>query len=154
MKRVELAQALGIHPRTLDKFIEEGMPVRVRGRGGRPSEYEEAEARAWLAVRNDVTPEDDAPDGRRAQREGWRVALLEQTFKARQRKLIPAEERDAAWAGETARIAAIVESWRTSLAPDALSVALKDGPGGVERLLAAKVDEVLRELAGLPMEER
>lgn len=56
----ELLQRLGIAERTLHSWIAQGMPVKVHGRGGRPSFYDALDVMAWRMERQEDDTEGQA----------------------------------------------------------------------------------------------
>jgi len=150
LTRVELARALGCNPRTIPKWQEEGLPVALRGRGGRPSRYDETEVRAWLGARAEVAKGEGSLDWsqERARKEHWQALLAEQLHKARERELLPRTEVEKAWGGEVAAVRAKLLAWRTTLSDRITRAATLEGERGVERVLDEAVREVLGELAG------
>jgi len=146
--RRELAKRLGCNARTIAKWIEEGLPVAKRGRGGRPSKYDEAAVRAWIEVREEAA-RSNAPDlmASRARKELAQAVEAEQRVAIRAGKLIPIEEVDRIWSGQVAAVRARLLAWPTALADRLHRVAALEGAAGVERVLQEIVYDALRELA-------
>lgn len=126
------------------------MPVAQRGRGGRPSQYDEAEVRKWLDARNKKS---EAGNGKlnlfeeRAEKERWQGLLAQQTYLTRQRELLPAREVEKAWAAEVTAVRTKLLSWATTLADQVHRVSTLEGLPGVERVLQDAVRDVLLELS-------
>lgn len=145
LTRLELAAALGCDPRTIAKWLEEGLPVLSRGRGGRPSRYDEAKAKSWLAARNAAAAAGEHLDlaHERARKEHFQALLAEQLHKTRSGELIPRVDAVRDWG-------AIVAAIRTKLL--AFPVAVSDQAGrahtlqGVTGLQAALMDAICRDL--------
>lgn len=155
LTRRQLAQALGCGPRSVEKWLEEGMPVAQRGRGGRPSLYSEHDVAEWLEARNGAAAS-SAPGGggplnpaqEKARRDHWQSVLAEQTYRTRKGELLPAAEAEKRWSAEVGAARAKFLSLPTTL-PDRLHrAAVLEGVRGVERLLREAIHEVLRELSG------
>ena len=166
LTRLEVAYRLGVNPQTVTKWIDEGLPVAERGKGRRPSRYEEASVRRWVAAREKAI-EGQRPGGRapggdgdapnliasRARKELAQAIEAEQRVALRAGKLIPVEEVDRLWSGQVAAMRARLLTWQTALSDRVHRVALTEGPTGVERVLLDATYDVLRELAGgAPME--
>jgi phage terminase Nu1 subunit (DNA packaging protein) len=161
LTRLEVAYRLGVNPQTVTKWIEEGLPVAERGRGRRPSRYEEASVRRWVAAREKAI-EGQRPGGRapggdgdapnliasRARKELAQAIEAEQRVALRAGKLIPVEEVDKLWSGQVAAIRARLLSWPTALSDRLHRVAVIEGPPGVERVLFEATHDALRELSG------
>lgn len=147
--RLELARALNYNPRTLQKFEEEGMPVEVRGRGGRPSQYDENKVRQWIAAR-----QKQSGDGgklnlfeERAEKEKWQGLLAQQTYLTRQRELLPRLEVEKAWNAQVVAMRTRMLAWPTTIADHIGRAHTLDGVPGIERVLQEAVHDVLLELA-------
>lgn len=148
--RQELAQLLGVNPRTVAKLLEEGMPVARRGRGGRPSLYDPAKCLEWKDARDQVaglTPANLVAQ-ERARRERAQAMLAEQMLAMRAGKLVDIDEVTRRWAAEIAGARAVILQSYTVAADRVFAAAQQDGLAGVERELKALAHEVLRELAG------
>lgn len=161
LTRLEVAYRLGVNPQTVTKWIEEGLPVAERGKGRRPSRYEESSVRRWVAAREKAI-EGQRPGGRapggdgdapnliasRARKELAQAIEAEQRVALRAGKLIPVEEVDKLWSGQVAAVRARLLSWPTALSDRLHRVAVTEGPAGVERVLFELTHDALRELAG------
>lgn len=155
LTRPELAHALNLNPRTIQKLQEEGLPVEVPGNGGRPSQYNESNVRKWLEARN----KKESGNGKlnlfeeRAEKERWQGLLAQQTYLTRQRELLPAREVEKAWAAEVTAVRAKLLAWATTLADKVHRTSTLEGLPGVERVLQEEVRNVLLELAEPPKEQ-
>lgn len=154
---MQLAEALGCNVRTLAKWLEEGMPVVRRGRGGRASLYDEVEVRAWLEAREEAARGEEGPlvlEHERALKEHWLALVNKQTYLTRERQLIPAAEVEVALSRERDAVRAKVLSIYTTRADRLHRIATLEGVAGVEEELRQIGHEVLRELAEPPEDEK
>lgn len=154
LTRRELAGVLGVHMQTVTKWERDGMPIAERGRKGKPSTYSEPAVRAWLQQREEAARAAAAGDGpildlaqERARKERWQGLLAEQTFKAREKELLPRVEVEKLWSAEVAAVRAKLLALPTTLADRLHRAATLEGVLGVERILHEAVRETLRELA-------
>ena len=152
LTRLELAAAMKVSPRTVAKWLEEGMPVDERGRGGRASRYRLKDVKAWATAYEKAASGKGRPMdalAARAERDRWQAALAEQTHQLRARHLLPAAEVEAAWAKTLVALRAHLLALPVAL-PDRLErVARLEGVTGVERELEAAIHSALRELGEL-----
>lgn len=146
MTRLQLASRLRKDPRTIAKWLEEGLPVARRGRGGRPSLYDAKSVRAWVA-RRETTANGEPVARERDRRDRAQALLAEQLHDLRARRLLPVEEVERVWVAEVAAVRAIILASYTTHADRVHRAATLDGLAGVERELKALAYEVLRELA-------
>lgn len=125
------------------------MPVTTRGRGGRPSRYDEKIVRAWLAAREESAKPNGLVDvaKERARRERAQATLAEQTFLMRQRELLPRAEVEKIWAAEIAAVRTMLLASYTTHADRVFRAGTLEGLSGVEGALKDIANEVLRELA-------
>ena len=154
--RPDIAYRLGVSPQTIAKWTEEGLPVAVRGKGRRPSKYEESSVRRWVAAHKHDTDSSAHTDSQtpnltvaRARKELAQAVEAEQRVALRAGKLIPIEEVDKLWSHQVAAIRTRLLIWPTALADRIHRVAALEGPAGVERVLLAAAHDALRELAGV-----
>lgn len=153
MDRRELAAALNVHPITISKWQDEGLPVAHRGGKGRASRYNLTDVQAWRAARDAEAAKGDGPLDpvqERAKKERWQALLAEQTFKARERELLPKAEVEKAWSAEVAAVRAILLALPTALSDRVHRASTRDGVVGVERELHVGIRDALRELAAPP----
>lgn len=155
LTRLELAAALGCDPRTIAKWLELGLPVARRGRGGRASRYDEAACRAWKTARDEDSHRAGAldPIQERAKRERAQALLAEQMFEVRAKRLLSADDVERVWQAEIAGARALILSSYTGASDRVYRAATTDGLAGVERELRALAHAVLRELARRTSEE-
>lgn len=148
--RRELARRLDCDARTISKWQDEGLPVATRGRGGRPSLYDEATVRAWLLARDEAVQH--APDlmVSRARKELAQAIEAEQRVAIKAHQLIAIDEVDRIWSAQVTAIRARLLAWPTAHADRLHRVAALEGAAGVERALQEIVYDALRELAAAP----
>lgn len=149
--RRDLAARLGVHMQTVTKWEHDGLPTARRGRRGKPSLYNEAACRAWLEAREQAAESDPIDVAReRARKERAQARLAEQTYAARAKTLLPADEVDRLWTTELmaarAKFLALPQAYADRLAR---AVTLR-GVAGAEAAIRDMVEEVLRELAAGP----
>jgi len=134
---------------TVTKWEQDGMPIAERGRKGRPSRYSESAVRAWQDAREEAAKTSGHVDvaQQRARKELAQAVLAEQTFKLRQRELLPRADVERVWGGEVAAVRAIILASYTSQADRIHRIATLEGVGGVETALKELAHEILRQLA-------
>lgn len=146
----QLAVAFVVHPRTIAKFMDEGMPVAKRGRGGRPSMFDLAVCTAWKEAREQLPADDGGPvdlTRERARKERAQALLAEQLYAVRSGKLVSTADVEKAWQAEIAAARSVILSSYTTAADKVFRAATTDGLAGVERELKAIAYGVLRELS-------
>ncbi|MGE0042400.1 MAG: hypothetical protein AB7H88_08200 [Vicinamibacterales bacterium] len=149
LTRLELAEALkgelptGPHPVSISKWVQQGMPVAERGRGGRPSRYVLADVRAWLQRRAQAAAGGAATDVAQERARYFRLQAdkTDLDVRKRQGELVDVREVEERWA---AIVAAVRE--RILSLP---SAALQQGiiPPEREDALVVLCDEALTDLA-------
>jgi len=146
--RLELAKRLQCNPQTIVKWVEEGLPVERRGKGGRASKYDMAKARAWVQAREDAARQ-QGPDFAvsRARKELAQAIEAEQRVAMRAGKLIAIEDVDRIWSAQVAAVRSRLLSLPTALSDRLHRAAALDGVVGVERMLLDAVHGALRELS-------
>lgn len=149
--RREVAETLGVHMATITGWERQGLPIVKRGGRGRPSRYDLEAVRAWLAARDQAARKAVAgpldPVQEKAARDHWQAELAEQTYKIRQKVLLPADEVERAWSAEVAAVRSKLLALPTTFADRLHRAATLEGLAGVERVLQAAVHDVLRQLA-------
>jgi phage terminase Nu1 subunit (DNA packaging protein) len=147
--RRELAKLLDVHPQTVVKWEQSGMPIAAPGRKGKATRYRETDVRQWLAARESAAKESGVVDlaRDRSRKERAQAILAEQAFSLRARNLLPRDEVEKAWGTEVAAVRTKLLSWPTTLAARVHRVATLEGEPGVERVLQEAVLDVLRELS-------
>lgn len=147
--RRELADRLTVHPMTVTKWEQAGLPVADRGRKGRPSRYDEAAVRAWLAAReaqakssgvNDVALE-------RARKERAQALEAEQRIAIKAKEFVPVADVEKAWTAEVQAVRTAILATYTTKADQMHRIALTEGVAGVEAFLKELAHDLLRELA-------
>lgn len=152
LTRRELAAKFNVHMSAVTKWERAGMPLAYRGRKGKPSRYREADVRAWLDQREAKAAESSNPNHvdvvvERARKERAQAVLAEQTYAARQRQLLPAEDVERAWAAEVQAVRTSILATYTTQADRIHRIATLEGVGGVEAVLKELAHELLRELS-------
>lgn len=148
LSRRELATRMRVHMMTVTKWERDGLPIAHRGRRGKASYYRESEVRAWLAAREakaNGSHHDVAQQ--RARKELAQAIEAEQRVAVRAGALVAREEVERAWAAEVAAVRTILLAWPSTLADRLHTVALTEGPVGIETTLVEAVHDLLRELA-------
>ena len=145
--RLELARRLRCDPRTICKWQEEGLPVARRGRGGRASLYDVPTVRAWRRLREAAAAKEPALAASRARQANAQAAESEQRVATRARQLIAIEDVERIWSDQVIAVRARALALPAALADRLLRIGVTEGAAGIERLLQAAVDEMLRELA-------
>lgn len=160
LTRVELAAELSkdgrrVTPLNVTKWLEDGLPVAIRGKGGRPSRYRLADVRAWLDAR-DQAPAASASDfqAARIRKELAQAAEAEQRVAQRAGRLLAVEDVEKTWTSMVAAARARLLALPTSLADRLCRLAVTDGVAAVEAELERAVYEALRELAGGEVEKK
>jgi len=163
LTRQELAYRLGVNPQTVTKWIEEGLPVAARGKGRRPSRYEEASVRRWVAAHEKATDGRAPTSGAgskpangvatnlveaRARKELAQAVEAEQRVAIRAAKLIPIEDVDQIWSTQVAAVRARLLAIPVALTDRVLRVGALEGAAAAERALQEAIYEALRELSG------
>lgn len=147
--RKVLAARLNVHMQTITVWERQGLPIYERGRRGRPSTYLESQVRAWQAAREQAAKANGHVDvaQERARKERAQAVLAEQTFQARSRQLLPADEVERRWTAEVQATRTKILATYTTQADRVHRAAILEGVPGVERVLKAIAYELLRELS-------
>lgn len=148
LTRRQLADRLGKHPMTVTKWEQDGLPVAVRGRRGRPSLYDPTAVSAWCQARDEAAKQ-QAPDllVARARKELAQAIEAEQRVAIRAGKLIAIEDVDRIWSAQVAAVRAQLLAIPTALADRLHRVAALEGVVGIETVLVDAMHAALRELA-------
>lgn len=151
LTRRELAEAMHVVMMTVTKWEARGMPVLERGRPGKPSYYDLEACEQWKAAVEEQAKSTGTIDvaQERALRERAQAALANQTFQIRSGELLPRVEVERQWEAEILAVRTKLLQIAPTFAERVYQAAITDGIPGVERLLGACVDEVLRELSGV-----
>lgn len=153
--RKDLARRLDCHEQTISKWIDAGLPVEKRGRGGRASLYDVAKARAWKDAHEAAQAE--APDlmVSRARKELAQAIEAEQRVAIRAKTLVHVDEVERAWSAHVAGVRARLLSIPTALSDRLARAAAIDGVAGIEKILQETMYQVLTELvSGAPAVKR
>jgi len=147
--RLQLAKHLKHLPRTISKWQEEGLPVARRGRGGRPSLYDEPAVRAWVEAR-EAAAQTQAPTFMisRSRKELAQALEAEQRVALRSGTLLAAADVDRTWSAEVAAVRARLLAIPTAWSDRLHRAGALGGAAGIEALLVEAIYQVLRELAG------
>jgi phage terminase Nu1 subunit (DNA packaging protein) len=136
---------------TVTKWEGDGLPVLERGRKGKPSFYDIEAVRNWLGQRDEAAKQNGTVDvaQERARRERAQAVLAEQTFQMRSKELLPRVEVERVWEAEVIAVRTRLLAIPPTFADRVYQAAIGEGIGGVERVLAESVNDVLRELTGV-----
>lgn len=147
--RRELAALHNVHPMSVLKWEQAGMPCAEVGRRGSPSLYSPTDVKAWLAAREQKARTGDVVDltAARARKEQADAELKEQALKARAGKLVEASDVEATMDQMVTAIRTRLLAMPASAAERVARAAAKGGADGVEVILDAAVAQVLKELA-------
>jgi hypothetical protein len=134
---------------TVTKWERAGLPIAEQGRLGKPSRYAEAAVRAWLDSREVEARRSGVAEvsTERARKERAQALLAEQSYEARSRSLLPADEVERVWSAEVAAVRTAILASYTTQADAVHRAGVLDGVGGVERELKRIALELLRELS-------
>ena len=152
--RPQLALAFGKDARTIAKWLEEGLPVARRGKGGRPSLYHVRDCVTWVLARelHARAPQQvgDAtglqPQLEHALLERRKREEIELKLQVRRGELVEIAAVRAEYADIATTVKARLRAIPTAVA-DQMIAAAAVGPVAVRQLLAARIDQALRELA-------
>lgn len=152
LTRRQLSELLGVHMQTVTKWEHEGLPVALRGRRGRASQYKASDVREWLAAREAAKQADAVAGGldvaqERAKKERWQARLAEQTYMVRARQLLPAVDVEKVWAARVSAARNVLLAAVASHSDTIYRAATVEGVAGVERELKSLVYASLHELA-------
>ena len=147
--RRELAELLEVHQMTVTKWEQAGMPVAVRGRRGKPSEYDEAEVLKWLQARDEASSNGNGIDliRARAEKEHWQGQKARLEYEKGLGQLLPRDDVEKAWLAEITAARAVLLAIPTTYADPIHRAAVNEGVAGVERELKRASREVLTELS-------
>lgn len=154
--RRELAGILGVHPITVKKWEDQGLPVAERGARGIASKYSVRQVRAWHAARGASPESQEMPTdsiGIKARKEHFQTLLAQQKFEERAKRLIPIHEVERAWSMIVVAVRSKLLALPQTLSDKLYREATLHGLEGVERALDESVRDVLRELAGVNEDE-
>lgn len=150
--RLQLGKIFGKNPRTIAKWLEEGLPVAVRGRGGKSSLYPIPQCVQWVFKRELAALGGDKPGGElqplqeRARLDRVRREELELKMEVRRGELMPCDQVAMEFADIANAVKARMRRIPDSIADRLIAVASR-GPAPVKGLLLGEIDDALRELA-------
>lgn len=149
--RPVLAQTLGVNVRTVSKWQDDGLPVAVLGRGGRPSLFSLKAGQAFKAAREDHQKKAGLVDvaQERARRERAQAELIEQTHAVRAGKLLAAEELWPRLSGRIAAARTKLLAIPTGFAAQIAQAFNLEGQDGIERVVRMAIEDALAELSGM-----
>ena len=146
--RSQFAAMMGVNPRTVTKWAEDQMPCAFHGRGGQSSRFSVPDCVKWyiareVQARTGGGGDDISPAAELAKLNRKRTEELELRLQVRRGQLVEA----SAVVHEYVDLAIAVKS-RIRAVPDAVADQLAGlTPQEIKRLLLAKLDDALRELA-------
>jgi len=143
VNRRQLAALLGTHEDSVTDFARRGMPVLERGGPGIEGTYDAVAALAWWREKKVGSPE-----AARAKREIAQARLAEQTFAARERRLLPSDEVAGAWSVALSGFKNAILAVPIAEEARLTRAALEGGERAVETELDAIARQLLTELAG------
>lgn len=150
--RSELADRLGVNPRTIGKWMAEGMPVLSPGRGRQPTRFDLAAARDWRQARDETSRAERAEFERiRARRELAQAIEAEQRVSLRAARLIRAEDADRVWREQVTTIRRRLLRFPARVTPGLVDASRRFGAAGIEASLERDIHRLLCELAGVPV---
>lgn len=148
--RRELAEKLAVHMQTVTKWEQAGMPIEEPGRRGRASLYDLAAVQKWRRQREKDAQQNGTVDltRERARKERAQALVAEQTLAVRAGELVPRSQVEEVWTAEIAAVRAKLLAWPSTLSDRVSRAGELEGFAGVEKSLAAAVEELLLELSG------
>lgn len=148
--RPQLAKVFSKDPRTIAKWLEEGLPVARRGRGGRPSLYSLPHCIKWMLARElegrETSTEHLSATDERALLDRRRREELELKLQVRRGELVEVSAVRAEYADLAVAVKARLRAIPDAIA-DQIAAAASAGPASAKALLLARIDDALRELA-------
>jgi phage terminase Nu1 subunit (DNA packaging protein) len=99
ISRQQLAVMLDVHPVTITKWQDDGMPVAKRGARGRPSLYDPAAVQAWRTAKEQAARSTDVVslEQERARMARADALLKEQQYARRTGELVPLAGVERRW---------------------------------------------------------
>ena len=147
--RSDLARLHGVTKKATEQWERSGLAAVSKGRRGIESTFDLDEVARWLQARDDQQKSRGSVDlvRDRARREAAQAQLIEQTFKARSRELLPRDEVRRLWSAEVGAVRAKLLALPQMHADRVARAGTLKGVAGVEAELKAIVLDVLRDLA-------
>ena len=148
LTRREAAKLVGVHQDTLSRLLNGVLAPAVLARSGRGGalRLSRPAIEVYVAVQRESRPLD--PQQERARRDRAQALIGEQTYAARARELLPADEVARVWSAHIQAVRTKLLSWPATLT-DQLHRASRGagGPAAIERVLVVAIREVLIELS-------
>ena len=136
----QIADLLGVAPKTVVEWQEQGLPIAVRGKPGVPSEYEAADCVRWLVEREVKKVQGEKPQDRLARVQADKIEL---ELAEKRGLLLPADQIEPKL---RAAVIAAREMWRNEparLAREVPGKPIKE----IEELLAGSYEAFLVKLS-------
>lgn len=145
LNKQELLEILNISRSSLNNYIAEGLPVAIRGKQGRASQYKLEDVQAWLASKNKQSPEaTEDMTAARLRKLQAEASLAELELQKERGELIEIAEVAKQLADAFARVRAKLLTIPTKTSG---LVYASDSQREVQKLLDDAVREVLEELS-------
>lgn len=148
--RQQLAVIFAVDPRTIAKWLDEGLPVAARGRGGKASLYPIPACVQWVVKRERARVTEEAkalsPAQERAALDRVRREELELKMQVRRGELVEVDQVAREFADAANAVKARLRRIPDAVA-DRLVAQASRGPAPVKALLLVEIDDALRELA-------
>jgi len=146
--RPQLSKIFGKDARTIARWVEDGLPCEVKGRGGRPSMFSLPECVQWVIARELQAQGDEeagelSPALEMAKLNRKRREELELRLQVRRGELVEVGKVQAEFAGLGVAVKARIRSVPDAIADQVVGVP----PAVARRLMLARLDDALRELA-------
>jgi len=136
----QIADLLGVAPKTVVEWQEQGLPIALRGKPGVPSEYESADCVRWLVEREVKKVQGEKPQDRLARVQADKIEL---ELAEKRGLLLPADQIEPKL---RAAVIAAREMWRNEparLAREVPGKPIKE----IEELLAGSYEAFLVKLS-------
>ena len=136
----QIADLLGVAPKTVVEWQEQGLPIALRGKPGVPSEYETADCVRWLVEREVKKVQGEKPQDRLARVQADKIEL---ELAEKRGLLLPADQIEPKL---RAAVIAAREMWRNEparLAREVPGKPIKE----IEELLAGSYEAFLVKLS-------
>jgi phage terminase Nu1 subunit (DNA packaging protein) len=148
--RVRLAGVFGKEPRTIARWLEDGLPVAQPGRPGKAALFDVGVCVQWVIQREVAAVVGDgeglSPQHQRALLDRKRTEELELRIQVKRGALVPAEDVARDFADCATSVKARLRRVPSSVADRVVAIA-SQGPHAIKALLLGEIDEALRELS-------
>jgi len=146
--RPQLAKLFRKDSRTITKWLEDGLPCAMKGRGGRPSMFNLPDCVQWVVAREvqsatGMDSEAMSPAIEMAKLNRRRREELELKMLVRRGELVEAEAVRTEFAGLAVAVKARIRSVPDTIADQVVG----QTPAAARALMLARLDDALRELA-------